>query len=440
MDLAPAGADSPTTPAETGGAPQKQEGCPTDGVAFWALRRFIKQHETKVNGETTTRDVCFELVKPATGAQKCASYVDLIRGDTLDGGGSPAVAHATLFVSHAWACPFQELFAAVEAHISQHVSGAARDSVYLWIDIFTVSAVTTTQHAVISLPADLRRSLVMRGLLVTRSVLPPHLLQVNQHNVESCAGPACGCGTTRPAPKSKWWAESFEQAIDGIGSAVAVLHPWNQPEMLTRAWCLWELFCVSGGGSAGGESSMAAAAGRQHRLEVALSPTQRRAFIDALTVDFDSIEQNISRIDSRNATAFLLDDYEMIHEKVAQRGGHEAVNERVSELLLVWLIGCGYNALFEMSSEAERMYLMTNLARMLERRGRGDEAAILFGMAEMHGASSFNSSMNWQHRLQEGAFTLSALFSARSSPGDSRCGSSLSACLLSSVIRRQIGS
>lgn len=123
-------------------APAPAEPCPTDGLALWALRRFMQQHAGEVAGKTTG-EVCFKLVKPTTAERKCA-FVDLLRGQTRDsdGSGPVAVAHATVFISHAWACPIEELVAAVEMHFAPTTAagadaGAAVEP-YVWFDILTV--------------------------------------------------------------------------------------------------------------------------------------------------------------------------------------------------------------------------------------------------------------------------------------------------------------
>lgn len=38
-----------------------------------------------------------------------------------------------------------------------------------------------------------------------------------------------------------WWRTTFREAVKGIGHTALVLHPWQAPKPLTRAWCLWEV-------------------------------------------------------------------------------------------------------------------------------------------------------------------------------------------------------
>ena len=41
----------------------------------------------------------------------------------------------------------------------------------------------------------------------------------------------------------EWWSTTFRDAIGAMGHTVMVLSPWDKPFTLTRAWCLWEVFC-----------------------------------------------------------------------------------------------------------------------------------------------------------------------------------------------------
>ena len=136
--------------------PPQGEPCPTDGVALWALRAFVEEHAAQARGRTTGA-VCHEVVKPATRGRQCA-YVELLRGSSR--GGVPAVARATVFLSHAWGNPLDSLVDAAEARLG----GEARTA-YVWLDILTV----------------------------------------NQHNA-TCQNSGCPCGSQRALPPQSWWS------------------------------------------------------------------------------------------------------------------------------------------------------------------------------------------------------------------------------------------
>jgi hypothetical protein len=96
----------------------------------------------------------------------------------------PCVREASVFISHAWRYQFLDVFDAIESRYRPQ-----KDKVFLWFDLFSN----------------------------------------NQHNNEP--------------PPFEWWCETFQSAIRKIGSVVMVLEPWIDPIPLTRAWCLWEIFC-----------------------------------------------------------------------------------------------------------------------------------------------------------------------------------------------------
>jgi len=41
-----------------------------------------------------------------------------------------------------------------------------------------------------------------------------------------------------------YWSTTFQSAIQSFGHTVMVFAPWDDPIPLTRAWCLWELYCT----------------------------------------------------------------------------------------------------------------------------------------------------------------------------------------------------
>ena len=79
----------------------------------------------------TTGDVCFEIIKPATAARKCA-YAELDAAPGESG-------QATAFVSHAWSYPFDWLISALEE------AGLPKKTLF-WIDIAVVNQHKHADH------------------------------------------------------------------------------------------------------------------------------------------------------------------------------------------------------------------------------------------------------------------------------------------------------
>jgi hypothetical protein len=90
-----------------------------------------------------------------------------------------------------------------------------------------------------------------------------------------------------------------------------VLAPWDDPIPLTRCWCLFEIF-----------TAITAGEGKVELL-VRLPASQRPAFVEALTNDFDVVMDTLVRVESQRAEAFLKTDQERIHAAIkASPGGH----------------------------------------------------------------------------------------------------------------------
>lgn len=56
---------------------------------------------------------------------------------------------------------------------------------------------------------------------------------------------------------------AFREAVRAIGRTVLVMEPIENPVPLTRAWCVWEIFCTVDSGA---------------QLRVALPPSERSKF------------------------------------------------------------------------------------------------------------------------------------------------------------------
>jgi photosystem II stability/assembly factor-like uncharacterized protein len=84
-----------------------------------------------------------------------------------------------------------------------------------------------------------------------------------------------------------------------------LLSPWNKPTTLTRAWCLWELYCTVETGAA---------------FSVCLGPAERAAFEAAVfsTDGFNHILAAFAAIDVSAAQAGSPEDRAMILGAAAQ--------------------------------------------------------------------------------------------------------------------------
>ena len=121
----------------------------------------------------------------------------------------------------------------------------------------------------------------------------------------------------------RWWSETFKAAIQLMGHTVMILSPWDAPIPLTRAWCLWELYCTVSTGS---------------KFEVCFGPAERAAFEQALFDPehggFGRVMASLSMIDVSKAEAGNPADLSMIVGAARQVVGGLAGlnNEAVSQI------------------------------------------------------------------------------------------------------------
>ena len=141
------------------------------------------------------------------------------------------VGKPTIFFSHAWRFPFRNVVAAlrsfVDFQLNDTADGESQDEVFFWFDCFSID-----EHATQALPQE-------------------------------------------------WWATTFKEAIGLIGHTVMLLSPWDGPVPLSRAWCLWELYCTVT--SSNSDDTEGAAA--KGKFSVCLGPAEAAAFERAVLKD-----------------------------------------------------------------------------------------------------------------------------------------------------------
>lgn len=281
---------------------------PSTGVSFAALRGFVDRHDKWLGSQPppTTGEVVQALIRPVVAASglSCAFAELLAKKDP------GCAAKANLFVTHAWQAPFTALFEA----LSLHVPPGQEASTFLWLDAFCWNQV------------DLRSS------------------------------------------SRAWWMGTFAPAIAACGRTVVVLHPWDSPVALSRAWCLFEMTATLISPRA--SLAVAATAAEEQRLLSALSSPGFDAKVVALA----------RAVDLRTSKSEVPEDSAGIRGAIAETIGGAALNSAVVERLRTWLADRAHKALSAMpqgSPERGCSALITNLALLLREQGKLEEAAAL---------------------------------------------------------------
>jgi hypothetical protein len=198
------------------------------GVSAGFLRDF---QASLTDPDITTERLCEAVIKPAT-LDRCA-FLDTLRGRT-DSSGKPSVGRATVFVSHAWRYHVNDV---IDTMLDYASANPDVDQ-YFWFDIFV-----NNQHA--------------EGL---------------NHPFE-------------------WWCSAFKDNIAAIGTVLLVMTPWDAPIPLTRAWCLWEIYCAL-------ELEQQ---GRGVQLMVRLPANQRAAFLAGVKEGYGNVMKALAAVDAEKA-------------------------------------------------------------------------------------------------------------------------------------------
>lgn len=267
----------------------------------------------------TTEDVSLEIVMPATARMGC-SFARLLASSHSDLApfGSPAdVGLASVFVSHAWSFLFSDLVGALESASDELVADLSDGKLFFWLDLCVNSQHRTFERAF------------------------------------------------------EWWSSTFLNAVRRIGRTVIVLSPWRSPTPLTRAWCLWELHATAATGSA---------------LYVHMPPSERADFERTLVSDFNAIASALSTVDLAHSEAARASDRDSIFAAVRAGVTFHELNVQIKAALRSWLLTVGSAALAAADAQAgeqhgrlRRPLLLRNQLAVLNREhGHWQKAEELF--------------------------------------------------------------
>ncbi|EGD81252.1 mbre TPR repeat protein [Salpingoeca rosetta] len=257
----------------------------THGVSVAAVRRFLgdlKREFPDTYTEMTTEDACKQLVVPRTRQDNCA-YVEQLRKQSPE-----HVNKATVFVSHAWRYKIADVLNVLLEFAEEQARKDDGQPVFFWFDLF-----------------------------------------MNNQNAN----------VTANLPQ-EWWSTTFKQSIANIGHVLLVLMPWRDPVPLTRAWCLWEIFCgISNEGT---------------EVTIQLPNSEEQALENAIRDDYEAVTDTLVRVQAQRADAFNPHDKHMIFTAIESwAGGFSAVNQAVKDQLRAWCLQKAVGAVEAMRARGE---------------------------------------------------------------------------------------
>ncbi|KDO18991.1 hypothetical protein SPRG_15782 [Saprolegnia parasitica CBS 223.65] len=234
---------------------------PDRGVRLSYLRHFINSHggETSFAGKTTAQ-VCFEFVVPLTKPTEL-SLVDHVANDPTT---ASFVAPANWYVSHAWMYLFLETVDSLERFFADR--GLTDDAV-IWFCVFN-----NNQHLASSYPFE-------------------------------------------------YWSTTFKNGLAAIGNVVMIMHPWNDPIVLRRSWCVFEVYVAVTMGA---------------RFEIALARDQEATFLNDIA-RHDAFGKMLATIKSEDSEATVPSDRDGIFALIRAETSFIAVDRLIFSTLTNWI-------------------------------------------------------------------------------------------------------
>ncbi len=222
---------------------------------------------------------------PKTEEWKCR-YVRLIRGQgQTDEHGRQFCGRARAFVSHSWDSEWSALVDAIGAHSDRwvHEHPDEPEPPYYWIDIFAINQHSGTDESNDDMP-----------------------------------------GWDSMAPD-----RGFQRVIDRAGLVLALQDRWDDPRIVHRVWCLYEMTTALS--SDDGPSRVPTSERGFHRVEGIIGGADLRDMRARIGGEgtLGAIEEQIGRIDVSTANATNPEDKVKIFALIECAGGCEQLNERV---------------------------------------------------------------------------------------------------------------
>jgi Flp pilus assembly protein TadD len=282
-----------------------------DNISFLGVKKsfltfFLSQHNSlkELSGKTTA-DVC-EIIKDLTRANACSLCELLSKENNNNYLNCPVIAKANVFVSHAWSSLFLEVIDALLDYESH-------DNVepVFWFDIFSS----------------------------------------NQHKQTS--------------QDFHWWSTTFRAAIKEVGHTIMVITPWNNPVTLTRAWCIWEIFCTID---------------TETKFEILMNKNQMKNLDDDLRMNECGCSGIIklfqSNVNSKSSMANNLEDQKNIHAAIEHTVGFSSLDRLVFNTMEKHIILTLQKKLesYESESRLYASHLHDSLAIYYQEKGQIDLA------------------------------------------------------------------
>ena len=320
---------------------------PMLGISLNGIRHFISECGGKdqfLRPEILkTEDACQKFVKPWTLSLN-VSYCEFLQRNSAT---EIFVGQANVFISHAWMYSFINVVDVLVRYGSNKKAkeklNLSNTETFYWFDLFSN----------------------------------------NQH--------------LNDPPPFEWWCETFMNAVQNIGRVIMVMEPWDNPITLTRAWCLWEIFCSKRTNSI---------------FEVAMGEEESAAFCQQVMNNPTVFYDMLRNVDIRRSQARSIVDRDRIFDAVTTAVGCYQLNVMVMECLRKWVIETIQENVWSIEDEikkadesnsntrqmqATRIQFLIVLGHIYQMQGSYDEALQILQSSRDAASQFFGTSVEWIH-------------------------------------------
>jgi len=118
--------------------------------------------------------------------------------------------------------------------------------------------------------------------------------------------------------------EIFRTNVVDIGHVVAMMFPWDNPEYLTRVWCVFEAYTATTEPGC--------------TLTIAMPPKERQAMMSGDVGDIKTLFKVLAATKIQNAKAYAPEDREKILKLVEVTVGYTKLNHSVNKVIRRWVL------------------------------------------------------------------------------------------------------
>eukprot|EP00924_Labyrinthula_sp_SR-Ha-C_P004142 augustus_masked-scaffold_3-processed-gene-15.16-mRNA-1 protein AED:0.11 eAED:0.12 QI:0/-1/0/1/-1/1/1/0/831 len=138
----------------------------------------------------------------------------------------------------------------------------------------------------------------------------------------------------------------LEMLISKYSERLIFFQSWIKPITLEDSWCVWEIYCAT--------------RDKDSLFEIILPTEEQELFVDTLISDYDSIVENVKKINAEQARCVDPAEEEHIRELIVQKnpttGGFEHINEVIKEKIWQWLSDTAVTACQTLLDSLHAMY------------------------------------------------------------------------------------